>query len=319
MEDALIFKHMQAAVDIVNSSQHPTSKVAANLVGRDLDGYEFSIVRTNGWPQPIKDILGTEARIGNSSGSIHAETQALLESKLSQDAAIFITDLPCPNCVKNMAEAGVRKLFIDHKGFEKDFAQRRGHHFDDMSMKICEKAGVSVTKVFRKDGVLTSLFKPKTGYTPAIEKPAILQTLPHEPSPFLFQKTIAAEYARYQDRPFALGFAQSLLGKAHIISAEVHPVLGYTSQTIEEQDPKYSYLLQPVNRVLMTASRFGLKLIKGYIFSSRIPTPREMVNLIGAQHTEIHVGDLADSRDAEGLQAMHLLEDAGILGFRKLN
>lgn len=319
MEDALIFKHMQAAVDIVLSSEHATSKVAVTLVGKDLDGQEFAISRTNTLSPRIKGALGADVRIGNSSAWIHAETQALIEAPLTQDSVMFLTDLPCPNCVKNMAEAGVRAIYIDHKGFDKDFAQRRGHHFSDMSIKICEKAGISVTKVFRKEQTLMVLYKPKPGYIPVIEKPASLKPLPHEATPVAFQKSIADEYVRYNNRPFALAFAKSPLGMMHIISAEIHPVLGYTSRTIDEDDPKYSYLLQPINRIIMTSTRFGLKLMGDYIFSSRIPTAREMVNLIGAGFTHIHVGDMTEARDSDGFQAMHQLGEAGILKLQKIN
>ena len=126
------YAHTQAAVDIVNTSPHPESKVACTLVGTDKNGQSFAIARTNHWPRPIADRIGTQTKIGNASGTIHAEMACIIDTPSSRNATAFVTDPPCPNCMKYMAEAGIKTLYIDHKGFYKDFARRRGNDFENI-------------------------------------------------------------------------------------------------------------------------------------------------------------------------------------------
>lgn len=166
------YDQMQKAVDIVGDSPHPTNKIAATLAGTDKGGRAFSVAHNNYWPDPIRQNIGTEIKIGNASGTLHAETACVIHSPgPTNDSQLFVTDLPCPNCVKNLAEAGIKTLYIDHKGFDKDYAQRRGHHFSNMSMRICEKAGISVYKIFRKDKKLESILEISADYVPPVEKP----------------------------------------------------------------------------------------------------------------------------------------------------
>ncbi len=304
---------MQSAVDIVQQSEHPTNKVAASLAGKDAGGRAFSIARTNYWPEDIKKKLGMETRIGSSSGTIHAETACLLQSPLTNGAALFVTDVPCPNCVKNMAEAGIKAMYIDHKGFAKDFALRRGGHFDNMALRICEKAGISIFKIYRKDKRTEDILKIPEGFSPVIEKPARIVPLHEKIGEDMFLKIVTREQQIYKTHPFAIAIAASALGAHFIISAEAHPCPGYTAQTVEKGDEKYSTILQPVNRVMMMAARYGLKIEPEFFFASRVPTARELVDLVGAKLTRIQIGDVTKARDNDGLTAFAQLKNAGIL------
>ena len=303
---------MQAAVDIVGTSDHPTNKIAATLAGQDAGGQAFSISKTNFWPESIKQKIGKDVRIGNSSGTVHAETACILAAPVTDDSALFITDPPCPNCVKNMAEAGVRALYIDHKGFDKDFARRRGEDFSNMSMRICDKAGISVYKIFRKEQRTETILKIPEGYSPPIENPPKIEPLEGAINAGDFETLIADHQKFYSDEPFALLTAHGQIGRSFVIAANIHPVIGYTSQTMEKPENKYSFLLQPVNRILMIAARYGLNVDKTLVFSSRVPTSRELVNLIGADVQSLHIGNAQDSRDEFGLQALAKLKNAGI-------
>ena len=140
------FRNMQTAIDIAPRSPHPTNKIAAVLFGENESGMEFSVIRTNHWPNVIYENFGKDKKIGNSSGTIHAETACIVNSHHpTEGASICITDPFCPNCAKNIAEAGIKKIYIDQDGFDKDFFRRRGNEFtDSMSMQICERAGISV-------------------------------------------------------------------------------------------------------------------------------------------------------------------------------
>lgn len=100
-----------------------------------------------------------------------------------------------------------------------------------------------------------------------------------------------------------------------MISAQPHPTLGFTLKTMEEPEGKYSFIMEPVNRLIMAAARHGLKIENEYLYSSRVPTSREQVNMAGANLARIHIGDLTDCRDHDGLQAMQQLKQAEIIAF----
>jgi dCMP deaminase len=307
------FEFMQQAVDIVQTSLHETNKIAATLVGRSPDGMSFAVARTNFWPEPIRKAFPGGQRIGNASGTVHAELACVLAAPCSQDSVLYVTDPPCPNCVKNMAEAGIKTLYIDHKGFDKDFAQRRQGDFTDMSLRICEKAGISVNRIFRKDRRIEPILEIPHGYSPALEKPPRIDQIDAEPSPQLFETLVQEQQQLFKDRPFACALSRGPLGRVFLIGAEIHPVIGYTTATLEEPEGKYSFLLQPTNRVLMTAVRYGQKLQDGYLYSSRVPTSRELVNLVGSGLSRIAIGDRSQARDGFGLEALEALEKAGVL------
>lgn len=305
--DVSAYELMQQAVDIVQQSEHPTNKVAAALAGPS-----FALSRTNYWPPAIAEKIGRESRIGNASGTVHAETACLLDAPVTEGASIYVTDVPCPNCVKNMAEAGVRAMYIDHKGFTKDFALRRGGHFDNMALRICEKAGIAVYKIFRKEKRIEPILKIAEGFTPIIEKPARVEKLDKKISKQEFLALAKNEKEKYAGRPFAFAVAQGS-GDTFTISAETHPCHGYTAQTLETGDEKYSTILQPVNRVMMTAGRHGLKIEPGFLYSSHVPTARELVDMVGTGLTHIAIGDRAKSRDAGGSGALEQLTNAKII------
>lgn len=307
------YELMQQAVDIVGQSEHPTNKVAAALAGRDGAGNSFAVARTNYWPPAIAEKIGWEIKIGNSSGTVHAETACLMDAPRAEGASLYVTDVPCPNCVKNMAEAGVRAMYIDHKGFTKDFALRRGGHFDNMALRICEKAGIAVYKIFRKEQRIEPILKISQGFTPVIEKPARISKLDKKPTRDEFLALAKTENENYAGAPFAFAVAGNKAGEIVTISAETHPCPGYTAQTVENGDEKYSTILQPVNRVMMTAARHGLKIEREYFYSSRVPTARELVDMVGAGLTHIALGDRTKSRDSFSIDALEQLKNAQII------
>ena len=293
---------MQAAVDIVGTSPHPTNKIAAALtIGDHL------IAKTNTWPDIIAHKIGAGVEIGNSSGTVHAEMncifQAMHKSLPTQGANMFITDPPCPNCMKNLAEAGIAKLYIDHKGFDKDWSKRRGGDFETMSMRVAAKAGIDVYVIYRKEQKFEIISTHPPGYKPANENPAII-----EPN-LKIDKAIEI----CGDEPFALALAKSTSDKSVSILSTRHPTIGYTHETIEDKDGKYSFFLEPLNRLLMIVAREGLQLDQSTIYSSRIPTSREFVNFIGAGFTHLQIGDSKTARDNFGPLALDQLVKAGIL------
>ncbi len=304
------YQLMQQAVDIVDDSPHPTNKIAATIAGKDKDGKDFSLSRTNFWPDDIREKIGTNTKIGNSSGTIHAETACILGAPVSENAALFVTDPPCPNCMKNIAEAQIKTLYIDHKGFDKDWVKRNEDDFEHMSMRIAEHAGISVYEIWRKEEKLVPILEVPEGYAPVIEKP--LQMESHKGN--TDKNWIASlSLAMTNNEPFAAAIAHDKLGNRYTLSAAAHPAIGYTSQSMDTPEGKYSFILQPINRLIMSAARYGFKIDAEYLYSSRVPTARELVNMVGASVTKIHIDDKEDSRDENGLKALKQLTDAKIL------
>lgn len=312
---------MQAAVDIVNSSPHPTNKIAATLFGTDRAGHDFSVSATNYWPDAIRKTIGTASRIGNASGTIHAETACILQAPYTDGASLCVTDPFCPNCAKNMAEAGIKTISIDHKGFQKDFIARREHAFADMSMRVCEKAGIAVYELYRKEQRLVPIYEPDPAYTPPEDAPVETEARDHA-NDRTFRALIHEKTEKHSKRKFVCALAKNEAGEIYSLTARAHPAMGYTMRAdlpeIEQPHGKYSFLLEPVNRLLMAAPRHGLRIIDGYMYSSQIPTSREQVNLVGANLTRLTIGDPKKARDPDALRAMRQMQDHKIIRFSLL-
>lgn len=307
---------MQAAVDIVGTSPHPDNKIAATLFGKD-----WGLSRTNYWPAPILQKFGKDTDIGNSSGTVHAETAVILEAvRPLEGASLAVTDPFCPNCAKNIAEAGIKKIYIDHKGFDKDFFQRRSGHFDTMSMRICEKAGISVYEMWRKDQRLVPIYEAPEQFIPEEDSPVFKEPI-GSVNEAVLKEIIAQAYKHHERRKFAIAFAADASGKLFALTARGHAVTGFTMDdpgdimAAERREDKYTLFQEPVNRILMYLKRHGLVLQDGYLFASQVPTSREQVNLVGAGVGRITIGDVRKSRDPEGLVAMKQLSEAGIVRY----
>lgn len=312
------FRLMQQAVDIVKESQHPTHPIAATLYGRDENDEPYIISKTNTWPRAIDDALGRDVKIGGSSPTIHAEVAAILAAPgKTEGAQIFVTDPPCPNCAKNIIEAGITAVYIDHKGFGKRFASEREKDIE-LSYALFRDAGIPVYKVFRKKEKLDPLVTIDDGFTrPDYEKPPLIQQLGGEPKIAEFLRDAVSFRHEYNMESCAVVIAHSPNGAPHFIGCEGGHVIGQTRDSRKKSDiTKYSLDMEPLNRAFMVAARHGFKLDPDYIFSCRVPTPREMVNSIGAGVRDIHIDDCEQGRDARSFEALNMLQEANILTVR---
>lgn len=313
------FIAMQQAVDIVGSSPHPDNKIAATVFDE-----RFSASATNHWPDIIEEKLGRDTEIGNSSGTIHAETTALMKAwhkgVPTDGMSMCITDPFCPNCAKNMAEAGIKTIYIDHKGFKKDFFARRSGYFEDMSMQICEKAGISVYEIWRQDEKTVPIYMAPADYKPANDSPITADDI-EAADEKTFQRVIAGASALHNRRKFCIAFAQKPDGGHVCLIARAHPVVGYSAQDpddalqIDNPVRKYSFIQEPVNRMLMHMIRYGYRLAPGYLYCSQVPTSREQVNIIGAGIERITVGDITKARGQNSIDAMTLLTEKKMLSY----
>ncbi|MEM9469146.1 MAG: deoxycytidylate deaminase [Pseudomonadota bacterium] len=312
------FKAMQSALDLVSTSPHPSNKIAASLFGSKNNEL---VTRTNHWPEIIEDHIGREIKIGNSSGTIHAETACLVSADFpTENASICITDPFCPNCAKNIAEAGIKNIYIDARGFEKDFFKRRSGHFETMSMQVAERAGINVFSLDMNAKKQNTILEIEENYTPNDDSPIEEKSLKSADEKN-FQQAIIAADEKHKRRKYALAFVKDKEGKIYSLTARAHAVVGYSLQkpdeAIEVMRPigKYSFIQEPVNRLLMHLARKGYTLIDDYLFCSQVPTSREQVNLVGANIKRITIGNTQKSRDQFGRVAMKQLQEKQILNF----
>ncbi len=318
------FQSIQSAVDIVLTSPHPENKVAACLFN-----HQKHLAKTNEWPKAIYDTIGT-TRIGESSGTIHAEVNCLLHFEDGTNGSeIAITDPCCPNCAKSIAESGVKTVYIDHKGFLKDFAQRRGNEFQDMSLSIMANAGISIYEINRKEKKIDAIYQPDPGYVPPEDNPIkiVKQTVP--PSPESFQNLI--NNVRIKHPSWGCAFAKNSDGEVFSLVASSHVAIGFSQEKFEKEGQpspqtmdgrKYSFYISPLNRILFGAAKHGLKLMERYIWTSLTPTSRELVNLVGAGYKTLAIGDIdlcdtTETHDKPG-DAISTLKSAGIMTFHTL-
>lgn len=303
---------MQLAIDIVLSSRHADNKIAATVF-KDSN----SVSKTNDWPAIILDKLGQDARIGDSSGTVHAEVNCLNHlSFASEGASLAITDPCCPNCAKCIAEAGIKSVYIDHKGFEKDFAVRRGDEFQDMSLRILAHAGVSLFEVIRKENKIRLLYEPDEGYIPPEDNPIEIRPCRAPLSiPTLLQ---TAKLVKVKHERWGCALATDAHGKLWTLVASTHPAIGYTQNDIKKTDGKYDFILEPMNRILMGAARKGLKISREHIWCSVLPSPREMVNLVGYGVQKIYIGDINAAKKLVSQESKDTLHNNGIMTFEEM-
>ena len=321
IDPSLPFKHMKTALDIAPRSPHPTNKIAALLFGKTKEGKDFSVVRTNHWPDVIYENIGTDKKIGNSSGTIHAETACIVSSEHATDgASICITDPFCPNCAKNMAEAGIKTIYIDEDGFDKDFFKRRGDQFDKMSMQICERAGINVYALDMLSEKIRPILEIPDNYVPAVDSPIEKEPI-ESANDAVLHDVVEKATDRNQRRKFSIALVEDKDGKKFALTARAHAVVGYSMHDPDEAldlltpIDKYSFIQEPVNRLMMHLARLGYTLIDNYLYCSQVPTSREQVNLVGANVKRITIGDIQKCRDPHGFVAMKLLKSKNILDY----
>ncbi len=305
------FERMKRALAAEEQSPHPTHKVGALICGLDQSGQSFERVHYNFWPEPLEQHIGANEKLGNASTTIHAEMATLFTVPYSINADIYITDLPCPNCAKTIAHAGIKNVYIDSHTHNTPLGIKIKPYFDTVSMMIFKKAGIGVFEINIEQQTVTCL-----------QGHAREHVMPDTPSMNIvkadinneaFQREIDTVDAKH---PIAACFATNQNGATVFLHARTELSEGLSeadAAAIREEQDKYVPTLQPINRLLVTCASYGFTIANGYIFSSRTPTSREFVNLIGAGHNHLYIGDAAKCRDQWGLKALSKLQEKGIL------
>lgn len=318
----MAIQRMQDAVDVVLSSEHDTSKVSACLF--DPAGEPAAIIaRANHRPPALKARFEWQERIGKSSQFIHAETACLLEyGRSAKGHSICITDPFCPNCAKTLAVSGVARIFIDHKGMDKDFVQRRSGAFNLISLEIAQRAGIDVYILYRKEKRFEPLRlarmpqkPPFPGFTAAPAGEALSDMAARDVQAAL--KQAAAEAGlNAMAQSAALCLAQGTDGQVRLVQACESLPPGLAPQDVAHIHPedtdKYRFPVDALNNLYFTLTREGLRPLGGVVYCNRVPSSRAFVNMLLTDIRTVMIHGLAPDHDATGLEAAHLYARIGL-------
>ncbi len=305
------FELMGKAISCKNKSPHPIHKVGATICGLDLNGQYFESTNHNFWPYILKNNIGINNKLGNSSTTIHAELASLFTVPTSKNANIYITDLPCPNCAKMIINAGIKNVFIDSNTHNTPLGLKMKPYFNDISMLFFEKAGLGVFEMNFPLKTIKTLLKSKT-IKENHNKPSFKIT------PFNKNKDKFIELVKdpAPNRAFAACLAKNHKNNIVFVSAKTIATRGFSKQDVQKVKTiqnKYAAMLQPINHLLTLCAKHGLSLNKEFIFSSQTPTAREFVNIIGAGCTKLYIGNNLKCRDEYGLNALKQLQNKNII------
>lgn len=317
IDKSLVIRRMQDAVDQVHGSEHIKNKIACCLF--DPVKQDVYTVHVNHRPLALKNAYTPDIRIGNSSQFIHAETACIFDFESSvEGTAICITDPFCPNCAKAIAESGIRHVYIDHKGLDKDFAKRRGADFESLSLLIMEKAGIKVSIVYRKEDRIEPLLDPKIetriGSAAGIEFFDIADEL-----------SIADMVHSFRMRQAHTAWATARIkekeGKTTGILVFEGLPPGLTPHDYTEKRgevAKYRLPVDPLNRLYFYIKRKGLTLMDNHVGCNLFPSSRALVNSTGMNVQKLTIGESTPDHDSDGHNAASILEKSSILTIERL-
>lgn len=311
------FARMEKALEIESQSRHPVHQVGALLCGQDTGKAPFEIGHANFWPPALAENFAPDEKLGNASTTVHAEIAVLLNAPGTEGAELYVTDLPCPNCAKAIAEARIGSVFIDSHAHETPLGVKMEPYFSGISRPLLEYAGVNLFELNRKERTVKPLIEVSESAVIPIEKPVEMTLIGrNEMTEEKFEELIESAQDRFPGEAFVVCFAHTRLGSRTALTVRPHRTIGIDEEKAGRLAPlleKYNLTLQPLNRALITAARYGLSIDPEFLYSSRVPTAREFVNLIGAEITALRLGDRTTSRDEWGLKALGQLEEKGVL------
>lgn len=69
----------------------------------------------------------------------------------------------------------------------------------------------------------------------------------------------------------------------------------------------------------MGAARSGLTVSQDHIWCSVLPTPRELVNLVGKGIANIYIGNISATKKSASAKAKETLESSDIMTFKEMH
>lgn len=308
------FTYMQMALEIESQSPHPDHKVGAVIHGHDQNGQIFAIAQSNFWAPSLENKIGKDQKLGNASTTVHAEIAALCRSPITENANLYITDLPCPNCAKAIAEARINTLFIDSDTHNTPLGLKIKPFFEKISLPILKAAGITVFELHTKTNKSVLIHQATTQKLIKIEHPPLIIPINNNSiSSTTFHNLIREHTATTH---FAACLAKSHLGNIIFMLTRAHRSIGLSPKEADKLSglqTKYLPILQPADRLLLNCARHGYRILPEYIFSSQVPTSREFVNLIGLGYEQLSIGNTSISRDENSLNALKQLQKLNII------
>lgn len=312
MDHADIFQNLLQTHIIRDQSHHPTYKVGATICGHDNDDMPYIVSHPNYWPPLLEQHIGRDKKLGAASTTVHAEVAAILKAPATEGADIYITELPCPNCAKMIAEARIANVYIDVTARDTALGRKLSSFFTQVSLPILHSAYISVFELDDVNQTISEITPPHNATMCPVERPVLHIPLEDAQINQEHFRAFIAEQEKMIDAPFAGCYAKSDHGQHTFLCAQSHRSTGLTRDhvdTINTVQTKYNPIIQPINRLLLTCARYGLKIDSDYFYSSQVPTSREFVNMIGAGHTSLVIGDRHKCIDEWGLKALEQLTD----------
>ncbi|PCI57071.1 MAG: hypothetical protein COB36_02030 [Alphaproteobacteria bacterium] len=312
------FKYMALARDAEQQSMHPAHKVGALICGTDRNTEHYEIAKSNFWPALLDKHIGKDKKLGNASTTVHAEVAAICAAPATENATIYVTDLPCPNCAKVMAEARIKNIYTDALTHDTPLGQKMKPYFDEVSTPILKNAGISVYEINSEAKTIAQIIIPAPNSLLRIHRP--IRHTPLEHSDINQATFINMIEKQKTNTSFAACYAKSTLGQYNFLLAQPQRSVGLLQEQADEisnHQNKYEPTLQPINRLLLTCARYGLKIDEDYLYSSQTPTSREFVNMIGAGYTSLCIGDRDKCRDDWGLKALVQLKTHKIIDLKQ--
>ena len=311
------FKKMEKALEIESRSTHPVHKVGALLCGQDIAKSHFERGHANFWPAPLAEKFGPDEKLGNASTTVHAEIAVILNAPGKEGADLSVTDLPCPNCAKSIAEARIGTVYIDSHAHETPLGKKMEPYFSKISRPLLEYAGVNLLEMNRAARTIKPWVEIAENAVIPVEKPVEMTLIgPKDMTAEKFERLIAHAHERYENAPFVVAFAHTRLGSRAALTVRPHRAIGLDEDKEAQLAPlleKYSLTLQPLDRALITSARYGLTIEPEFLYSAHVPTAREFVNLIGAGIMSLRIGDVTKGRDEWSLRALAQVRERRIL------
>lgn len=303
------FQHIRTARSVRHQSPHPIYKVGAVVCGITATGGYFSAAHHNYWPTLLENTIGRDTKLGNASTTIHAEIAAIYNAPATQNADLYVTELACPNCTKSVVESGIQRVYIDAYTRKTKLGTKIYPYFENTSIPILTAAGVAAFEVDPEQETITALIPQRVEMEQDNYSSYRIKLLTGLTD--MQEAVFARELARYATQhAFAACLARNVQGQTFFLYARADLTRGMTTAAAEESrfaQDKYRPTLEPLNRLLMQAARYGLTIDRDYLYSSHVPSSREFVNIIGAGFHHLKIGDLTQSRDEYGLQCLEQL------------
>lgn len=310
------FERMKKAREAERNSPHPTHKVGALICGSDNTNMPYEVARPNYWPDIFLNSIGRDQKLGNASTTIHAEIAALCAVPKSEGAAIYITDLPCPNCAKGLSEAGISTVYIDAHTHNTVLGQKIRPFFDAVSLPLFERARISVYELNLEQNQSVEHIAPFHDGIRENDDRLVIKDVT-SPDDATFKTMIDELIEQYgPNKSFAACIAKTHDHHYKFMGVQSHISIGFTADDVRQirsSQKKYDPALQPLNRILLMCARAGLEIDDRYLYSHHTPTSREFVNIIGTGHHNIIIGHPDICRDKWGLIALEQLRKHRII------